>query len=181
VSDYEEAGLRLVNVEPPQILGSLGWVGNTGVRAIPDQPVTAYIAGDEGSEMPAFTPFRHVNHPAFNWRTTTFREMTLYAPGSARTIPKTTDPALMSEVVRVLKTGTPVTLPGIPMATSIPTLVMASDELPGLLYCPPFTSDASGTLYIAESLMLNTAVSPPQFYAQWIPASPALTGWLRSK
>ena len=183
VSDYEEAALRLANVEPPQVIGSLGWLGNTGVRAIPGQPVTAYLAGDEGSEMTAFAVFRHANHPAFNWRTTNFREMTLYAPGRAGTVPKTSDPALLSEVVRVLSTGAPVTLPSISMANaaSMPTLILASDQLPGLLFCPPVSADANGTLYIAESLMLDTTVSPPQFHAQWIPASATLTRWLQSR
>jgi hypothetical protein len=181
VSDYEEASLRLTNLDPPQIIGSLGWAGNTGVRAIPGQPVTAYIAGDEGSEMPAYTPFRHADHPAFDWRVATFREMTFSVP--SRGSVQTTDPALISELVSLLRDGTPVVLPGISMtnAASMSNLYLVCDQLPGLVFCPPVTSDASGTLYVAESLMLDTTITPPQFHARWIPASPTLTNWLRSQ
>jgi hypothetical protein len=183
VSDYEEDALRLANPEPPQIIGSLGWVGNTGVRAIPGEPVTAYIAGDEGSEMPAYAVFRHINQPAFNWRAAAFREMTFSTPSRSGGLLQTTDPALMSEVVRLLREGTPVSLPSFPMAgaPNLSTLNLTSDELPGLYFCPPVYTDATGALYIAESLMLDTTVSPPQFHARWIPASPTLTRWLLSQ
>lgn len=183
VNDYEEAALRLANPEPHQVIGCLGMIGNAGVCAIPGQSVTAYVAGDEGSEMPAYTVFRHAGQPAFDWRTAGFREMTCSVPGRGGAALKTTDPALMSEVVRLLRDGTPVSLPSFPMAgaPNVSTLNLASDELPGMFFCPSVYTDASGTLYVAESLMLETTISPPQFHARWIPASPALTRWLQSR
>jgi hypothetical protein len=183
VNDYEDAALRLANLDPPQVIGSLGWPGNMGARAIAGEPLTAYIAGDQGSEMPAYAVYRNASHPAFDWRTAAFREMTFSGEIRKGSTARTTDPAMISEVVRVLRDGTPVSLPSFPMSGSpnVSSLDITCDELPGIIFCPPVYTDATGALYVAESLMLDTTVTPPQFHARWIPASPTLTRWLLSR
>jgi len=72
VSDYEEYGLALLNLDPKHIIAKFGIGGN--ICEIPGQPTTAYLAVDEGSEMDAYSPFRNINHPPFNWRTAKFHD-----------------------------------------------------------------------------------------------------------
>ncbi|HEY3899979.1 MAG TPA: hypothetical protein VGM54_15330 [Chthoniobacter sp.] len=183
VNDYEEAALQLANPEPTKVVALKGNFGYSKVCAIEGQPTTAYVAGDDGSEMPAFAVYRHNGQPPFEWRAATFREMTLYAPTASNSGLKTTDPALLTEVLTLLRDGTSVSLPGISMvnAASMVKLQMASDQLPGLLFCPVLRTGPDGTLYLAESLMLDLTVTPPLFHANWIPASPKLTQWLQSR
>jgi len=183
VNDYEESALQPANPVPSQVIGLKGNFGYAKVCAIPGQPATAYVAADDGSEMPAYVVYRHTSHPPFNWRSATFREMTLYAPSARNSGLKTADPALLAEVVALLRDGTPVTLPGITMAgaASMTSIKMASDEIPGLLFCPVLRTGPDGTLYVAESLMFDFSSTPPQFHANWITASPKLIQWLQSR
>jgi len=180
VNDFEEAALRLTTSEPTPAIGRMG-IGIDNVRAIPGQPVTAYVACDVGSEMPAYEAYRNSRQPAFDWRTATFRAMTFAWPGGTRSPVTTTNPALLAEVVRLLRDGTPVSLPAMPFADSskLGSASMDSDQLPGLLFCPVVYTDARGTIYLAESLMIDFKASPPQCQARWIPASPALMQWLK--
>ena len=183
VNDYEEAALQLANPEPTKVIALKGNFGTTKVCAIPGQPPTAYVAGDDGSEMPAYVVYRHNGQPPFDWRTATFREMTFEAPGASNSGLKSTDPALLAEVVALLRNGTPVSLPGFPMAdaASMHTIRMASDQLPGMVFCPVLRTGPDGTLYLAESLMLDVTPTSAQFHANWIPVSPKLMQWLQSR
>lgn len=182
VNDYEEACLQLAYPEPTNFIGRIGFIGNAKVGAIPGQPPSAYIAGDVGSEMPAYVPYRHLQQSPFDWRTATFRELTACLPGG-RDPHSTTNAALIAEVIRLLRNGTPVELPGFSFVavTNLTTLKLASDHLPGLVFCPLFYTDAKSRLYLAESLMLNTATNPPQLHARWIPVSPILAEWIQQK
>lgn len=182
VNDYEEAALQLADSEPHPFIGRLGAIGNAKVGAIPGQPVTAYVAGDCGSEMPAYVPYRNLQQPPFDWRTATFRELTAGRPNQRSPHLTTTNAALIAEVVRVLRDGTPVELNPLPFngTTNLNSLKLASDQLPGLLFCPAVYFDGNGTIYLAESLMLDATATPPQLHARWRPASPTLTQWLKS-
>ncbi len=181
VNDYEEAGLQLTFSEPQTVIGLMGSISPAKVGAIPGQPVAAYIAVDCGSEMPAYVPYRNVKQPPFDWRTVTFREMTARQQYKFGPVVTTTNAALMAEVVRLLRDGTPVELKPFPFsgATNLTTLNLTSDQLPGLLFCPPLCYYGDGNLYLAESLMVDFSVKPPQVRARWIPASPLLTRWLK--
>ncbi len=183
VNDYEEAALRLANPEPTKVIALKGNFGYSNVCAIEGQPTTAYVAGDDGSEMPAFVVYRHNGQPPFDWQSTKFREMTLYSPTATNNGIKSTDPALIAEVVTLLRSGPPQTLPGFSMAAaaSIPSIQMASDQIPGLLFSPVLRTGPDGTLFLAESLRLDQTVNPPQFHANWIRASPKLVQWLQSR
>jgi hypothetical protein len=183
VNDYEESALQLVNPEPTKVIARKGNFGSTKVCAIPGQPITAYVAADDGSEMPAYVVYRHAGQPPFEWRTAQFREMTFISPSATNSGLKSTDPALLAEVVALLRDGPPVSLPGISMAggASMAAIRMASDQLPGLLFCPPLRTGPDGTLDVAESLKLDLTATPPLFEANWIPASPKLVQWLQAR
>jgi hypothetical protein len=182
VNDYEEAALQLANPEPTTVVGHLGSLGVIKVCSIPGQPVTAYIAVDCGSEMPAYAPYRNLNQKPFDWRTATFREMSAYRTNGGGPYLTTTNEALLTEVVRNLRDGTPVELPSFSFASaaSLGAIKMTSDELPGLLFCPLVFTDGSGQIYLAESLMYDDASNPKQLHARWVPASPTLAQWLKA-
>ena len=179
--DYEEYCLQLTLTEPQTVIGLMGSINPGKVGAIPGQPVTAYIMVDCGSEMPAYEPYRNVKQPPFDWRTATFREMTARQQTKFGALLTTTNAALMAEVVRVLRDGTPVELNPFPFSdtTNLTTLNLTSDQLPGLLFCPALCYYDDGNIYLAESLMPDFSVTPPQVRARWIPASPMLTEWLK--
>jgi len=183
VHDYEEACLQLTLTEPQTVIGLMGSINPAKVGAVPGQPVTAYVMVDCDSEMPAYAPYRNIKQPTFNWRTATFREMTARKQYKFGPVVTTTNAALMAEVVRVLRDGTPVELNSFPFsgATNLTTLNLTCDQLPGLLFCPPLCYYGDGNIYIAESLMLDATVTPPQVRARWIPASPLLTEWLKTR
>jgi len=181
VHDYEEACLQLTFSEPQTVIGVMGSISPAKVGAVPGQPVTAYIAVDCGSEMPAYVPYRNLKQPPFDWRTATFREMTASRQYKFGPPVATTNAALIAEVVRVLRAGTPVELNPFPFsgATNLTTINLASDQLPGLLFCPALCYYNDGNFYLAESLIPDFTVRPPQVRARWIPASPLLTEWLK--
>ncbi len=181
VHDYEEYSLQLTLTEPQTVIGLMGSINPAKVGAIPGQPVTAYIAVDCGSEMPAYAPYRNIKQPPFDWRTATLREMTARQQYKFGPVVTTTNAALMAEVVRVLRDGTPVELNPFPFsgAMNLITINLTSDQLPGMLFCPALCYYGDGNIYLAESLMPDFTVRPPQVRARWIPASPMLTQWLK--
>jgi hypothetical protein len=182
VNDYEEACLQLTLSEPQTFIGRMGAIGDAKVGAIPGQPVTAYVAADCGSEMPAYVPYRNIQQPPFDWRTATFRQMTAFRQYKFGSLATTTNAALMAEVVRVLRDGTPVELNPFPFsgATNLVTLNLTSDQLPGMLFCPALCYYGDGNIYLTESLMTDFTVTPPQVRARWILANPLLTQWLKA-
>ena len=183
VSDYEEAALQLANGDPKTAIGRIGTVSDAKLCLIDGQPATGYVAGDCGSEMPAYVPYRNIKQPVFDWRTASFREMTAWRVSQNPRNPylTTSNAALIAEVVRVLRDGTPVELGGIPFATNtnLSTIKMTSDQLPGLLFCPSLYFNLNGTIYLAESLTMDWTPKPAELHARWIPASPLLTEWLK--
>ena len=181
VHDYEEACLQLTLTEPQTVIGLMGSINPAKVGAVPGQPVTAYIMVDCGSEMPAYEPYRDIKQPPFDWRTATFRQMTARQQYKFGPVLTTTNAALMAEVGRVLRDGTPVELNPFPFsgATNLTTLNLTCDQLTGMLFCPALCYYGNGTIYLAESLMLDANITPPQVRARWIPASPLLTEWLK--
>ena len=181
VNDYEEAALQMMTSDPKPVIGRMAF-GDGKICAIPGQPITGYVAGDCGSEMPAYIPYRNIKQPPFDWRTATFREMTAYRPDRRNPYLTTTNAALLAEVVRNLRDGASVELSDFPFAgvSNLDTIKMTSDQLPGLMFCPSVYYYGNGTIYLAESLMMDPTATPPQLHAHWIPASPMLTQWLKS-
>jgi hypothetical protein len=181
VNDYEEAALQMTTSEPQPVIGRMAY-GDGKVCALPGQPVTAYIAADCGGEMPAYEPYRNIQQPPFDWRTASFREMTAWLPDPRHPYLTTTNTALMAEVVRVLRDGSPVELDAIPFVTNtnLTTIKMTCDQLPGLLFCPSVYFRGNGTIYLAESMTMDWTPKPAELHARWIPASPMLVQWLKT-
>jgi hypothetical protein len=181
VNDYEEAALQRIASDPKPVIGRMAF-GDGKICVLPGQAVTAYIAADCGGEMPAYAPYRNIQQPPFDWRTATFRTMTAWLPDPHHPYLTTTNAALLAEVVRNLRDGTPVELNGFPFTgtTNLTTIKMTSDQLPGMLFCPALCYNGDGTIYLAESLMPDFTVTPPQVRARWILASPMLVQWLKA-
>jgi hypothetical protein len=181
VNDYEEAALQLTVTDPKPAVGRMTF-GDGKLCAIPGQPVTAYVAADCGGEMPEYVPYRNIQQPPFDWRTAAFRTMTAWLPDPRHPYLTTTNAALIAEVVRVLREGESVELTGFPVTgvTNLTTIKMTSDQLPGLQFCPSVYYYGNGTIYLAESLMMDNTAAPPQLHARWIPASPLLVQWLKA-
>jgi len=181
VNDYEESALQIMTSDPKPVTGRMAF-GDGKICSIHGQPITAYVAGDCGSEMPAYVPYRNIKQPPFDWRTATFREMTAYRPDRRNPYLTTTNAALLAEIVRNLRDGASVELSEFPFTgvTNLDTIKMTSDQLPGLMFCPSVYYYGNGTIYLAESLMMDATATPPQLHARWIPASPPLTQWLKS-
>jgi hypothetical protein len=181
VNDYDEYALQLQNPDPANAVGRAPF-GNGKICTIPGQNPTAYLAADVGSEMPAYEVFRNSQLPPFDWRRAKFQ--TLEYPGLiGRTEHKrTTDPALIDEVISTLRDGAPFTPPSL-VSGSISNLhgiYLVSDELPGLIFCPAVYNDPSGPVYLAENYVMEGVDSRQWTQARWIPAGPLFTKWIHT-
>jgi hypothetical protein len=178
VNDYDEYSLRLTNTDPTNAVGRTP-VGGGKICAIPGQKPTTYLAADVGSEMPAYEVFRNSQLPPFDWRTATFQKMQLAMPDGPAANKRTTDPALIEDVVRTLSEGTPTTAPSV-VATNTHGVYLFSDQLPGLIYCPIVYIDHTGAVYLSESIVIEN-YSTLRVQARWIPASPLFTKWVQTR
>ena len=180
VSDYDEYALQLQDVEPKNAIGR-GPVGGKMVYTIPGQKPTDYIAVDEGSEMPAYAVYRNSQLPLFDWRHAKFQTMEYTAPMGPAAHKRTTDPALIEEVVSAMRDGTPIPSPSL-AAGSVSNLYgvwLYSDQLPGMIYYPKVYADPSGPVYLSESVVMVSANAKQWTEARWIPAGPLFTKWLQ--
>src|ERR1039458_2374857 len=137
VSDYDEYALQLQDVEPKNAIGR-GPIGGRMVYTIPGQKPTDYIAVDEGSEMPAYAVYRNSQLPPFDWRHAKFQAMEYTAQMGPAAHKRTTDPALIEEVVSAMRDGTPIPSSSL-VAGSVSNLNgvwLNSDQLPGIIYNP---------------------------------------------
>jgi len=178
VNDYEEYGLRLMNPEPRPVIGQrdLG----AKVCAIPGQPTTAYIAADVGGEMPAYEVFRNGKQPPFDWRGVKFREMQITLPNGQRTVLRSSDPEFLAAVVRTLGEGAPAS-PSTPVSaslTSLSSIALYSDQLPGLAFCPSVYFDPRGSIFLAENISIQPSKNNTAVSARWVLADQKLTEWL---
>jgi hypothetical protein len=176
VNDFEEYSLQLRNSEPRTVVGRMEF-GDGKVCAIDGQPFSAYVAGDVGSEMPAYAVFRNRSQPPFDWRKIAFQKMRFAILEGPAANKETTDPALIQEVLATLRDGHPALSasfdPANPSASKdFSALLLFSDQLPGLLFCVGVHRDAaSGQFYLAEN----------QSAKQWIKSSAAINQWLQTR
>jgi hypothetical protein len=183
VSDFEEQMLQLQNCDPNNVIGRSPFGGGK-ICSIPGEPPTAYIAVDEGSEMPAFAVFRNSQWPPFDWRHATFQKME-YTGQIGRTEHKrTTDPALIEDVVRTLRDGTSVTSPPLAAVSGIISnmngVLLICDQLPGLVFSPCVYKEPSGPAYLVDSFVTLNDYTNKWLQVRWIPASPLFTQWLQT-
>ena len=181
VSDYEEYGLQLIDVDPRQVIGHYNLGGK--VCTISGQPTTAYVAVDEGSEMPAFAVFRNTRHPPFDWRKATFSSMQITRPIGGNAVLRSSDPALLAEVIRTIRDGAPA-VPAIPVATALANhtqLLLYSDQLPGLVFSPAVYFEPTGAVYLAENISIQPSKTSTSVSARWVLVQGKLADWLNSQ
>jgi len=180
VNDFEEYALGLVNMDPQQAIARSA-LANGKVCAIANQPTSAYVAADVGSEMPAYEVFRNSRQPPFDWRTASFRELQFTRPNYTRDVLRSTDPALVAAVVRTLREGATVA-PPTPVSSSLTTLsaiILYSDQVPGLAFQPSVYFDPTGPVYLAENISILPSKNNTVVYAHWVVANPQLAAWLK--
>ena len=183
VSDFEEQMLQLQDYYPSHVIGRSPFGGGK-ICSIPGQPLTAYIAVDEGSEMPAFAVFRNSQWPPFDWRHATFRSMEYTAQLGPSAHKRTTNPALIEDVVRTLRDGTSVTSPPLAAVSGIISNMngvwLICDQLPGLAFNPSVYKEPSGPAYLVDSFVTLNDFTNKWLQVRWIPASPLFNQWLRT-
>ena len=181
VNDFEDYSVLLAYPEPTNAIGRAPF-GNSLVCSIPGQNPADYIAVDCGSEMSAYEVFRNVKRPPFDWRHATFQALEFAGTMVHTEHKRTTDPALIAEVVGTLRDGTSVTLslPASVNMTNLPAVHLFSDELPGLMFCPAVYRDETGSVYLAESFGVEYGNRTQKIHARWIPASPLFTQWVQT-
>ena len=181
VSDYDEYALQLQDVEPKNAIGR-GPVGGKMVYTIPGQKPTDYIAVDEGSEMPAYAVYRNSQLLPFDWRHANFQAMEYTGTIGVTAHKRTTDPAMIEDVVSTLREGTPVPSPTLAAGSSsnLYGIYLYSEQLPGMIYCPKVYLDPAGSVYLSESVVMVSANSNQWTEARWIRAGPLFTKWLQA-
>jgi hypothetical protein len=183
VCDFEEQMLQLQDYYPNNVIGRSPFGGGK-ICSIPGQPPTAYIAVDEGSEMPAFAVFRNSQWPPFDWRHATFRSMEYTGQIGVSAHKRTTDPALIEDVIRTLRDGTPVTSPPLAAVSGIISNMngvwLICDQLPGLAFSPCVYKEPSGPAYLVDSFVTLNDYTNKALQVRWIPASPLFNQWLQT-
>ncbi|HEV8119944.1 MAG TPA: hypothetical protein VGQ67_03015 [Candidatus Polarisedimenticolia bacterium] len=186
VNDYEEQALQMSRSDPKEAIGR-GPVGGASVFAIEGQDRSAYVAVDEGSEMPAYGVYRNASHPPFDWRNATFRTMRLDRPDGPTANKETTDRAILDDVVRTLRDGAladPPPPPPVVSATATPqgvyALLLSSDQLPGIIFRPSVYVTAPDKVYLSDNLLLTFTRTEQSAKGAWIPVSPAFANWVQT-
>jgi len=182
VNDVEEQSLQIIEAEPKQVVGRSRF-GNGKIRAIDGQEPSAYLAVDVGSEMPAYEVYRSTGHPPFDWRHAAFQKLRLAVLEGPAANKETTDAALIDDVLRTLRGGTPVNpaLPPQPLISAgsagVHGILLFSDQLPGMAFRPSCYLAPSGEVYLADSVVVTYTKAGPLVQAAWIAASPLFTRW----
>ena len=181
VEDYEEYPLQLANLDPTDAVGRTP-VGGGKVCAIPGQKPTDYLTMDCGSEMPAYEVFRNSQLPPFDWRNLKFQALSLAGPIGRTQQRQTKDPAVIEDVLRTLREGTPTTTPAALSVTitNISRVNLVSDQLPGLVFSPAAYQDAAGSIWLTESFAVEYINRTERIHARWIPAGPLFAKWAQT-
>jgi len=133
--------------------------------------------------MPAYEVYRSIGHPPFDWRHAAFQKLRLAVPEGPAANKETTDAALIDDVLRTLRNGTPVNpaLPLQPLMTAgsagVHGVLLFSDQLPGLAFRPSCCLASSGEVYLADSVAVTYTKAGPLVQAAWIAASPLFARW----
>jgi len=182
VNDLEEQSLQIIDTDPKQVVGRSRF-GDGKICAIDGQDPSAYLAVDVGSEMPAYEVYRSTGRPPFDWRHAAFQKLRLAVPKGPAANKETTDAALIDDVLRTLRNGTPVN-PALPLQPLIPTgsagvhgVLLFSDQLPGLAFRPSCYLAPSGEVYLADSVAVTYTKAGPLVQRAWIAASPLFARW----
>jgi len=105
--------------------------------------------------MPAYEVFRAERQPPFEWRQATFQKMRLAVPEGPAANKLTADPAVIQDVILTLRDGAtaaPFSIETAGGTGNVHSLLLWSDELPGLVFSPAVYFDPAGRVYLAENL-----------------------------
>lgn len=175
-NDFAEAPLLSVNTAPSQIVGKLDNSGEgekVYLYAIPGQNPRDYVI--LGGEMYPLGVYRNSKTPPFDWRAAKFRQMEFAAPEGPAAHKRTTDPALIEEVLNVLRESKAAATIPADAATNDKNffgIYLWSDQLPGIMYSPHVYFDKSGQVYLG----FWNPTSP-----EWSPAGPLFSAWVKTK
>lgn len=170
VQDYEEYALGSVNYAPTEMIGrfpNFFGLDTGGLYAIPGQDPAAYALEFDPMYQ---SVYRNIDHPPFDWRNAEFQSIRLMIPAAN---PKESEDALLvDEIISTLKNETSVLVPmrsdGNYSENINYTLLLFSDELPGMMYMAGVHINTSGEVYLAENIISN----------QWIPAGIRFTDFI---
>jgi len=171
VNDYEESALGAFGDLPTQMIGRfpVPGFGASGLYAIPGQDPSAYALEYDPMYQQVF---RNVQHPPFDWRAAEFQKMWLMLFASPI---ETIDPLIIEDVLKALKEATPITLAmqadGNYVGYENYSLVLFSEQLPGLIYSLGAHIDPAGQVYFAENIISD----------QWYPAGQLFMEWMNSQ
>jgi len=169
VNDYEEYALLPINTEPPQMIGRLPFSEDavSGVYAIPGQDPSAYAL--EYDPMYQLV-YRNVEHPPFDWLNADFQKLRVMFPTA--NLKETEDAKVINNVRTTLIGAAIMIVPfqqdGNYSGYENSTVLLLSDELPGLMYAAGMHVAADGTVYLAENMVTNI----------WHPAGSVFVEWL---
>ena len=128
--------------------------------------------------------FRGAGRPPFDWRHAAFQKMRLAIPLGPAPNKETIDAALIDDVLRALRDGTPADPPLEPLqlpiaaaADGVAGLLLFSDQLPGPMFRPSCYISPAGEVYLAESVAVTYTRTEQTVRAAWIPAGRQFTRW----
>ena len=171
VHDYEEYALASINSAPTEKIGrfEFSFFGVYGLYAIPGQDPSEYVLEFDPMYQ---TVYRNIEHPPFDWRNAEFHQVRLsyQAPINPR---ESEDPLLIKEILSSLKNGIPTIVPmqsdGNYTNTTNFTVILFSDQLPGLMYFAAAHEMPNGEVFLAENIISN----------QWVPAGPLFIEFIK--
>jgi hypothetical protein len=112
-----------------------------------------------------------------------FQKLRLTVPEGPAANKETIDTALIDDLLRTLRNGTPVNpaLPPQPLiathSTGVHGVLLFSDQLPGLAFRPSCYLAPSGEVYLADSIAVTYTRAGPVVRASWIAVSPLFARW----
>jgi hypothetical protein len=165
-SDYSEFGLSATG--PDRLLGEVS--PTTKVYAISGEDPSVYVALYNLKTQVGV--FRNIDHPAFDWRRTSFKEMRLFKvdTASSNAYQSSTDTQVIQEAITALQGRTsisPLQVIGKPTRYG---LNLYSDQHPGLIYTLGAFVDDAGNIYLAENTLSQA----------WFPAGKLFSEWMKS-
>ncbi len=156
VMDYEEYALVAATSAPSEMIGRFPVkIGNNGLYAIPGQDPSAYVLEWDPMHQQVY---RNINHPPFDWRTAEFQHIRLSYQEPIN--PKESDdPLLIGEILAALKseaqTFFPMQTDGNYSETRNYSILLFSDQLPGMMYIAAAHETKDGEIFLAENIISN--------------------------
>jgi hypothetical protein len=170
VNDYEESALAAFGEPPTE---RVGWTwGGVPLYAIPGQGASAYVLEYDPMYQ---VVYRSIEHPPFDWRNAEFQHIRLsyQEPINPR---ESDDPLLIEEILSALKNGTRTVVPmqadGNYSDTRNYTLILFSDQLPGLMYLAAAHETKSGEIFLAENPISNEWATAGPLFTEFIKETP---------